>query len=449
MGFLLRILCVLVLMGGVLGAAGCDRSSPQPDTADTTTGAQDNPTPDPDPDPAPDPQPMSDDASGGSDEAGDADEAEAFERKFEEAMRLAADGETRSALILARMMQQRFAEHPRINELIALERRLNEQRDLEAQLAVPLRNLAAEDPDRVRAARQMLRRAGDAATPLVRKLARQPDQAGSREALRLLAQLRDPAALPLIIRRLETVGEDTALAEELARLTPDAAPDAIADLYRLFERAPGQPLVDALAVAYQTHAGGDAGSFNQLADDPEAFETLAGFVSDAIETGDDSAVDWAMRHAETLRVLGPGLRARFYTGTDLDGELLADVKVDRPRVHDASDLPGGRTTNISARWTGKIRIESPGRYTFLPTADDGQRVIVNGKMIVDDWHMHGPKEVGGDIDLEAGLHDLEVRWMQGGGGYKFTLRWKGPGFERQEIPPDRFRVIPWKGMEEQ
>jgi len=110
-------------------------------------------------------------------------------------------------------------------------------------------------------------------------------------------------------------------------------------------------------------------------------------------------------------------------------------------------LPIKRDENISARWTGKIRIDQAGAYTFMPTSDDGQRVMINGQMIVDDWVHHGPEERKGEVLLEPGLHDFEAQWMQGGGTFEFTLRWQGPGIDRQQIPADRYRVVTWEGME--
>jgi len=459
----LRIVGSLGLMGLLLVVgAGCDQSASNAGVPQqtATADANDPPTPDPPPDPDPDPDPDPPDPTpdpGPPDPDPDPDPApdpkpmpgpqqdapDAFEQKLDEVRRLTDEGQTRSALILARMMQQQFADHPKLNELIAIERRLNAQRDLEAELAVPLRNLGSDDPATVRVARQMLRRAGKDAGPLLRRLARQQEKPGSSEALRLLADLGDPAALGMLLDRLDHHADDD-LTAALHRLAATAGPETLAPLYEAFADRPDHALAEALIIVLGSHAGGDAAAFNKLAGNDQAYEALRGYVKQRLETGDDPA--WALRHAAALGLAQPGLRARFYEGIDLKGKLIADLLVVRPRAH-SGELPIDRTQQISARWTGQIRIDTPGRYTFLPTSDDGQRVIINGKMIVEDWNMHAPKERSGTIDLDAGLHDFEVQWMQGGGGFEFTLRWEGPDIKKQEVPAEVFSVLPWEGME--
>ncbi len=435
MRYLRRMLWVVMLM---VVWSGCDEAPVDAPAAPTQPAPRANESVAP---PDPTPQPVVAEPKQASTPA--AGQPADFDEKLAEVVRLQESGETRSALILARLMQQQFASHPKLNQLIQLERRLNEQRDLEAELAVPLRNLGSNDPATVRVARQMLRRAGEPAQPLLRKLAHQEGAAGAKEARLLLADLGDPAALPMLLGRAgDGAGEESA--EALRRFAAAAPPAAVATIYEAFVQTPTDALASALVTMYTVQAGREEAKFNTMAGDEQAYPTLRRYAEQRLN--EDANHDLVLQAADALALATPGLRARFYEGINHD-KLIADTLVDRPQVG-SDELPVKRSNDMSARWTGLIRIDQPGEYTFLPTSDDGQRVIVNGQMIVDDWNMHGPEERSGKIKLAEGLHEFEAQWMQGGGGMEFTLRWQGPGIDRQEIPAERYRVTPWVGMKE-
>ncbi|MDB5324794.1 MAG: hypothetical protein JWM57_363 [Phycisphaerales bacterium] len=65
----------------------------------------------------------------------------------------------------------------------------------------------------------------------------------------------------------------------------------------------------------------------------------------------------------------------------------------------------------SARWTGQIRPDFTGTYTFSTLSDDGIRVWVNGVRIIDNWTNHGNTTNTGTIDLQAGqYYDIVVEY---------------------------------------
>jgi hypothetical protein len=66
-----------------------------------------------------------------------------------------------------------------------------------------------------------------------------------------------------------------------------------------------------------------------------------------------------------------------------------EIKFDWGSGGAASGLP---TDNFSARWTRKVTFD-PGRYRFFAQADDGVRVYLDGKLIIDEWHDGSGSEV--------------------------------------------------------
>jgi hypothetical protein len=105
-----------------------------------------------------------------------------------------------------------------------------------------------------------------------------------------------------------------------------------------------------------------------------------------------------------LAALEPGLRLRVYDiGEDMD--RLYALKPDQtpnyekilPSI-DISDASGfnGLTKNFRAEVTATIRVEKPGVYAFLLTSDDGARLSVDDRTIVNHDGRHGATAEGGE-----------------------------------------------------
>src|SRR5690606_33656603 len=62
----------------------------------------------------------------------------------------------------------------------------------------------------------------------------------------------------------------------------------------------------------------------------------------------------------------------------------------------------GSTGPWSARWTGFIEAPTSGEYAFHTFSNDGIRLWVDGRKLIDDWTDHGEQEDTGKIALEAG-----------------------------------------------
>ncbi len=111
------------------------------------------------------------------------------------------------------------------------------------------------------------------------------------------------------------------------------------------------------------------------------------------------------------------LTATFYAGRDLAGEPLLtrqDKYIDfRWRGKPAPQVPH---ENFSARWTGKITPKATGKVLFVVSSDDGSRVKLDGKTIIDAWSDHSAHPVTDSETLTAGrTYDLTVEYYQGGG----------------------------------
>jgi len=102
------------------------------------------------------------------------------------------------------------------------------------------------------------------------------------------------------------------------------------------------------------------------------------------------------------------------------------------------DLPERtKSAGYALRFTGTVTVDQPGKYTFFIKSDDGSRLYLNDKLLINNDGPHGPVEKNGTADLQAGTYPLVVTYYNGTGDYAFEVAWQGPGFEKGAIPEDR------------
>ena len=95
---------------------------------------------------------------------------------------------------------------------------------------------------------------------------------------------------------------------------------------------------------------------------------------------------------------------------------------------------------FALRFTGFVQAPRAGKYTFFANSDDGSRIYIRGRMVVNNDGLHGPVEVAGAIELSAGSHPIVVTYFDNGGGDSLKIQWAGPGIKKQAIPAARLNV---------
>jgi hypothetical protein len=64
-------------------------------------------------------------------------------------------------------------------------------------------------------------------------------------------------------------------------------------------------------------------------------------------------------------------------------------------------------------YKGRFWIEAPGEYRFFLTSDDGSRLYIDGKKVVDNDGVHAEEVRAGKIKLKPGIHEIRVQYFQG------------------------------------
>ena len=90
--------------------------------------------------------------------------------------------------------------------------------------------------------------------------------------------------------------------------------------------------------------------------------------------------------------------------------------------------------NFTVRWTGQLLVEQSGQYGFATASDDGSRLYIDGKLVVDNGGSHSWAKKSGKVQLTFGTHEFELRFDQGGGGAGCIAYWTPPGGKEAAIP---------------
>ncbi|HXG60019.1 MAG TPA: PA14 domain-containing protein [Planctomycetota bacterium] len=96
--------------------------------------------------------------------------------------------------------------------------------------------------------------------------------------------------------------------------------------------------------------------------------------------------------------------------------------------------PGVQADDFMVAWTGFLRINTGGNYTFNARSDDGVRLWIDGNLIVDSWVDQGPTDhFSGAVALTAGAHTIRLEFYENGGGEECRLSYNGPDSNNQMI----------------
>jgi hypothetical protein len=140
---------------------------------------------------------------------------------------------------------------------------------------------------------------------------------------------------------------------------------------------------------------------------------------------------------------GTGLVGSYYRDTTLT--TVAHRRTDATVNFNwgtGSPAPGIANTRYSVRWTGLVQAQYSETYTFTTTADDGVRLYVNGRLLVNDWSDHGPRPASGSIALVAGQkYAVTMEYYQNAGGAVAQLQWASATTARQIVPTAQLYAV--------
>jgi hypothetical protein len=127
----------------------------------------------------------------------------------------------------------------------------------------------------------------------------------------------------------------------------------------------------------------------------------------------------------------PSVDGKQPTVRRLDKELNWDATAEKFAGTELED-------HFYVRWTGLLRVPKDGTYTLFTESDDGSRLFIDGKKVVENGGLHGMEEKNGAVELKAGDHEIKVELFENEGEVGLKVSWQADGVAKQIIPASAF-----------
>lgn len=124
--------------------------------------------------------------------------------------------------------------------------------------------------------------------------------------------------------------------------------------------------------------------------------------------------------------------AELYGATPVKGGVAPEIDFEdvKPPVE-----------SFGAIFRATIDLDTPGEYRFWTESDDGSRLLVNGKTVVNNDGDHGPQLKSGSVKLEAGRHEIEVLYFNSVGSGCLRVFMAVPGGSRELLRHERLTPL--------
>jgi len=111
--------------------------------------------------------------------------------------------------------------------------------------------------------------------------------------------------------------------------------------------------------------------------------------------------------------------------------IVSNINFPSGQVQGAS----GMTTNFAAEFRGVVEIARGGQWTFFCSSDDGSKLFIDGKLVINNDGLHGMvTKQSNSLTLDQGRHSIRVEYFNREGPGGVVVEWMGPGTARSVLP---------------
>ena len=148
----------------------------------------------------------------------------------------------------------------------------------------------------------------------------------------------------------------------------------------------------------------------------------------------------AVQPPESAVAAGHGLRAELFSGTNFEKKVKEriDRLVDFFWCHDRPD-PSLPTRECSVRWSGWLKAPQAGKCLLATIHDDGVRVFLDDRLVIDDWNEHPLKRNECTVEITAQPHAIRIEHntrTPSNGESVMCFRWMPPGSDLECPVPE-------------
>ncbi len=149
-----------------------------------------------------------------------------------------------------------------------------------------------------------------------------------------------------------------------------------------------------------------------------------------------------MGNAQASGNLLPGLIAKFYSVSDgiyslpdldqINASFMTITTTPHIEPTQGPADPSVYNDSFAATYEGLLRTEDEGMYEFILTSDDGSRLFIDDKQVVDNDGLHSMRPARQPVYLSAGDHPIKVEYFEG----RLTA-----GLQLEVVPPEGRRTL--------
>jgi beta-glucosidase len=121
-----------------------------------------------------------------------------------------------------------------------------------------------------------------------------------------------------------------------------------------------------------------------------------------------------------------GFLGEYFNNRDLNGTPVLKRADRQISFQWGGNAPDGKlpADGFSARWTAKLVPPKTAEYVISLMSDDGSRLYLDGKEIIEQWRDHGEETKSAPVTLEAGKeYDLRVEYYENSGMASIRIGW--------------------------
>jgi len=140
----------------------------------------------------------------------------------------------------------------------------------------------------------------------------------------------------------------------------------------------------------------------------------------------------------SFKTTGPGIgvKAQYFKGIEVSGTpVLTQIENSIDHNWGGGEVVPGLSDTVSARWRAALEVPFTETYDLIATTDDGVRLWLDGRLIINEWSNHGSRDDIAQVNLVAGqVCLLQMEYYENTGSAVAQLSWQSPSIQRQIIP---------------
>lgn len=146
--------------------------------------------------------------------------------------------------------------------------------------------------------------------------------------------------------------------------------------------------------------------------------------------------------AKNIKVKQQGVSYTYYEGTRFKStdQIKSTKPIKTGTLNNISIAPATAQDSMAFTFKTWIKIPEKGVYRFYTYSDDGSRLFIDGKLVVDNDGSHSMRRKDGKIALEAGFHELDVLYFEDYMGEMLEVGYSSRNI-REDILPDNILFI--------